>query len=101
MYRPALTQKDLAVMEAAGLSEDDFKDEPVDVWPENQSAYFTFAAMQTQWRVGMAGATGLDYAALPVALRMQAIPRPEWQPVMADIPIMEVAALAAMAERGD
>lgn len=25
-----------------------------------------FMAMQTQWRIGMGGATGLDYSALPV-----------------------------------
>lgn len=28
-----------------------------------------FVALGTQWRVGMAGATGLDYAAIPVAAR--------------------------------
>lgn len=33
----------------------------------------TFVAMQTQWRTGFAGATGLDYAALPAVLSMLGI----------------------------
>lgn len=101
MYRPGLTKKDLAVMEAAGLSEEDFEQQPVEAWPDNESAYFMFAALQTQWRVGMAGATGLDYAAFPVVLRMHGVPKSEWQALMADMPVMEMAALMAMAERSD
>lgn len=36
-----------------------------EVFPENWQPLEVFAAMQTQWRTGMGGATGLDYAALP------------------------------------
>jgi len=52
--------------------------------------------MDTQWRIGMAGPTGLDYAALPMALRMIAAPRTDWQQLMADVRVMESAALQAM-----
>lgn len=32
------------------------------LWPENVTAWRCWQEMQTQWRVGVAGATGLDYA---------------------------------------
>jgi len=44
----------------------------------------------------MAGPTGLDYAALPMALRMIGAARADWQQLMADIRVMESAALQAM-----
>lgn len=44
--------------------------QPPELWPCNATAVRVFCAMQTQWRVGMAGATGLDYAALPTVLDM-------------------------------
>lgn len=68
----------------------------VEIWPENYQAYLLFCTMDTQWRIGMSGPTGLDYAALPMALRMIAAPRAEWQQLMADIRVMESAALQAM-----
>ena len=40
------------------------------LWPEHQTALQIFGALQTQWRVGMAGATGLDYAALPTVMEL-------------------------------
>jgi len=47
----------------------------------------------------MAGPTGLDYAALPMALRMIGAARADWQQLMADVRIMEGAALAAMRDK--
>lgn len=35
-----------------------------DLLPENAPAWGLWAAVQTQWRVGMAGAIGLDYPAV-------------------------------------
>lgn len=32
-------------------------------------------AMQTQWRIGMGGATGLDYSALPVVEDRLGVPK--------------------------
>lgn len=40
------------------------------VWPENWPAFCVFEAMRTQWRVGMGGYTGLDYAALPACMKL-------------------------------
>lgn len=47
-----------------GLSDDDL-DMQIELWPENLLPMRVFLAMQTQWRIGMGGATGLDYSALP------------------------------------
>ena len=83
-------------MAAAGLTLEDLAADPVELWPENVQAYELFCAMDTQWRIGMAGPTGLDYAALPMALRMIGAARADWQQLMADIRVMESAALQAM-----
>jgi opacity protein-like surface antigen len=34
-----------------------------EVWAENWTSFKVFRRLQTQWRVGFAGATGLDYEA--------------------------------------
>jgi len=51
--------------DAAGLGIPVPESEPVcndyEVWEENWDVVCMFLRMQTQWRVGMAGATGLDY----------------------------------------
>lgn len=52
--------------------------------------------MATQWRAGMGGATGLDYAALPSVMQMVGIPRKKWPELFEDIRTMEAAALNHM-----
>lgn len=79
-----------------GFTLEDLATDAVEIWPENVQAYELFCAMDTQWRIGMAGPTGLDYAALPMALRMIGAARADWQQLMADIRVMESAALQAM-----
>lgn len=37
-----------------------------EVWEENWVILSLFFQLQTQWRVSMAGATGLDYSVIPV-----------------------------------
>lgn len=39
------------------------------LWPCNLGAWGLWQELQTQWRVGMAGATGLDYTAVVAHLR--------------------------------
>lgn len=46
-----------------------FEPEPCLVWPQNWKIVRLFIALATQWRVGMNGATGLDYAAVPPVAR--------------------------------
>ena len=92
MYASAPSPEELAI---AGLTEDDFGG-GAEIWPENLPAYEAFNAMATQWRVGMGGATGLDYGAIPVVLRLQGVPRADWPALFADLRTMESAALQAM-----
>jgi hypothetical protein len=68
----------------------------VDIWPDNVHAVNAFVAMSTQWRVGMSGATGLDYTALPGVLRLTGIPRADWPGVFDGIRVMEDTALETM-----
>jgi len=40
------------------------------IWPENVAAWQAFQSVQSQWRVGMSGATGLDYAGVRTCLEL-------------------------------
>lgn len=66
------------------------------VWPCNELAVHTFLMLRTQWRVGVAGMTGLDYTAvLAVIDRLEA---DDPDQLFADIRLMELAALEQVAE---
>lgn len=75
------------------------KEEEIDVWPECVQAFQFFLRLRTQWRVGMAGATGLDYAAVDVLMRMDDVPAEQASSLFEDIHMMEYEALEAMAEQ--
>lgn len=79
-----------------GLTLEEASGEPVGVWPDNWPAVNAFISMSTQWRAGMAGATGLDYNALPAVLRMTQIPRRQWPEIFQSIRILEDAAMETM-----
>jgi hypothetical protein len=96
MFTPAPSEHEL---EAAGLTLADFEGEAVEVWPENQRAYFLFLDLQTQWRVGMGGATGLDYLVLFAKLDRMKLTDEEADELEGDIRVMEHEALRAMSER--
>lgn len=55
-----------------------------------------FIAMMTQWRIGMSGATGLDYNAIPVVMRLVGVPAAERADVFEGVRTMEDAALTYM-----
>lgn len=57
--------------------------------------------MGTQWRVGMAGAIGLDYAALPAVMALSRIPEADQPEVFADLRVMESAALKVFGENNE
>lgn len=52
--------------------------------------------MRSQWRTGFSGPTGLEYASLPVVMRMTGVSRARWPEVFEGIQIMEEAALGQM-----
>lgn len=89
-------------MEAAGLTEADFPEEVVEIWPENVQAYNLFAALRTQWRsAGMAGVLGLDYTPLFHKMDRMSLTDEEYLDLEDDIRAMECAALSAMHAKND
>ena len=74
-----------------------FEEDKCNIWPQNWQTVQLFAAMGTQWRVGMGGATGLVYASLPIVARGEGIKlTPE---TIRGIRIMEGAALKCMTDK--
>ena len=100
MYAPGPTQEELDLL---GISMEDVEDtSSTDIWPENVNAFLVFDAMRTQWRVGMAGATGLDYAALPATLDLLDIEFDEdmtRKQLFSQLRLMEYEALSLMAQQ--
>lgn len=82
-----------------GLLPEDLDRSAFEVFPDNLAAVTTFIAMSTQWRVGAAGATGLDYAALPAVLELRSVPREEWPDLFEQLQVIETEALTIMIER--
>jgi hypothetical protein len=68
------------------------------IWPENETPFLVFAAMQTQWRIGMGGPTGLDYTALPVVLDLQEVAPDKRRQVFDDVRVMEAEALKVFSD---
>lgn len=68
------------------------------LWPCNVSAWHHWNGAQTQWRTGMAGATGLDYAGVRAYLDEQALQADDRTHVWACITACEQATLRAWAE---
>ena len=70
----------------------------VEVWPDNHAAFILFNNLGTQWRIGMGGPTGLDYAAVYPLLDRAAKDPQEWDEMFSDIQVMEGAALKQMSD---
>jgi hypothetical protein len=73
--------------------------EVVEVWPENWPAFELFAYMQTQWRMGMGGPTGLDYNVLLHKMDRMRLSSADYEQMEADVQVMEHAALAEMNQK--
>lgn len=68
------------------------------LWPECVDAWRHWCTLQTQWRVGMAGATGLDYAAVRATLDIAGLAGDELREVFACIRAAEAAVLEVHAD---
>lgn len=66
----------------------------VEVVPDVWESCLVFSAMSTQWRVGMNGATGLDYSVIPNLLELLNIKNKAT--VFDDLRVMELKALELM-----
>jgi hypothetical protein len=72
-----------------------------EIWPSNTDAVQVFIAMQTQWRTGFAGRTGLDYGVLPQVLGWLQVPQAEHAQLWLDVQAMELAALKVWADQAE
>lgn len=80
-----------------GLVAEDVATE-VEVWPDTIEPLKLFRLMGTQWRIGGAGATGLDYGVLFTLMDRQRLARDEQDELFEAVRIMEEAALQQMAD---
>ena len=71
------------------------------LWACNVAALNLYRRLHTQWRVGPGGATGLDYAAIPVVLRLIGVPRQEWSDLFEALQVCESEALAVFSEQSE
>jgi len=71
----------------------------IEIWPENAQAFDVFHSLQTQWRVGFSGPTGLDYMVLYQKFDRLKLPPDEIEQLELDIQVMELAALGAMNDK--
>lgn len=71
-------------------------DEVFWLWPDNLATFDLWRyRLQTQWRVGMAGPTGLDYPGVECVLRMQGLRGRQRTDTFAQLQVMEQACLNA------
>ncbi|KRC30685.1 DUF1799 domain-containing protein [Acidovorax sp. Root217] len=82
-----------------GLRPDDFPSKEVEVWPDNFEAYALFCSMSTQWRIGMAGPTGLDYNVLYSKLDRMDLEPDRYTELECDVGVIERAALEAITSK--
>jgi hypothetical protein len=69
------------------------------LWPENEEAFWTWCAVQTQWVTGMAGAVGLNYAGVESCLRMRGLGKGRRRQLFAMVQVMEQSALEEWASK--
>ena len=86
---------DRKTLAAWGLMPEDVE-VTVEIWEDLFPSFAVFEALRTQWRVGAAGAVGLDYGVLPFMLEMHDVDRADWPEITADLRLMEGAALDDM-----
>lgn len=100
MYEPRESESDLA---ALGLSAEDVaEDNPAPMpYPENAPAWALFQRMATQWRVGLAGATGLDYGTVIEVMALMGVRKRERLETLDKVRVMEAEALACMREAAE
>ena len=99
MYARAPTAAEL---EGTGFTIDDYADdEPIELWPENERAINLFTSLSTQWRIGMSGATGLDYSPFFTRMDRMRLSDDDYEILFDDIRIIESEALQIMNKKTD
>lgn len=71
------------------------------LWPCNVRTYALWRACQTQWRVGMQGRTGLDYAGVQVVMNRMRFRGQEGTDAFFGLQAMEIAAVNVWTEEAN
>lgn len=69
------------------------------MWPENERAFALFTTINTQWRIGMGGPTGLDYNVLFSCMDRMQLPPGEYEQLFADVRVIEIEALSLLNQK--
>ncbi|MFZ4498752.1 MAG: DUF1799 domain-containing protein [Burkholderiales bacterium] len=77
------------------------EDREFHLWTENVPVWNLWQAVQTQWRIGMNGPTGLDYAGIEALMRMRNVSRAERPELIEGLQVMEVVALEEFAAKAE
>ena len=71
------------------------------MWPENHEAFQLFSMLQTQWRTGGNGPSGLDYNTLFTFMTLKNLSDQRQCELLDDIRVMESAALSEIHRKRD
>jgi len=73
--------------------------EEFEIWPDNWLTVEVFISMETQWRTGVAGATGLDYGVLRDVMALRGVPEADQSELFDWVRVMEGEALRQMHQK--
>lgn len=102
MTPPVVATPEVSDFDVFGIAPPPSKPKPlatVKVWFDAQLALALFFQLQSQWRIGFAGRTGLDYTAVVAVLGLVTPQRAEQRTLLAEIAALEAGVLRADAER--
>jgi hypothetical protein len=83
-------------MLAAGLRPEDFGEEVIEIWPENEAVITLFGNLGTQWRVGMGGVIGLDYNVMFHLMDRMNLSPQDYDHLFADMRVAEAEAISIL-----
>jgi hypothetical protein len=92
-------EPDIAELAAAGLKPEDFENESVEIWPENERAADLFSKLSTQWRIGLSGPTGLDYTPMFRMMDRMQLSDENYDALFSDMRFIERIALDCMNQK--
>jgi hypothetical protein len=86
-------------MEKYGYLPEDFEDDAIEVWPENQQAAAMLARIGTRWLYGPSGVAGFRWEAIyPLMDRLGLKPR-AWDELLLDLEVMESVVLSVLRKK--
>lgn len=89
-------------MRAAGFEPEDYEGDVTEVWPENVPALQMFQRIGTRWVMGGMGCiTGIRWEAVYPLMDRLGLDAPAWDALLADLEVMEQAALLEINRKDD